>query len=84
LVDLSLGAFPLQIDQFPDTWPPENVVAAASALFKSKPMEQAPEIFEADICVRFALENSKPEVLMATHQLNLSRASLRRKSDQLF
>jgi hypothetical protein len=55
LIHLGLAAFPLQIDQFPDAMPPENVVAAADAFFKPQPLEKIAKLVEIDVRIRRAL-----------------------------
>jgi hypothetical protein len=43
---------------------PEDVVAAADALFESQPRQKAPQAVKINVRIRLALKNPKPEFLM--------------------
>ncbi|MGD0009004.1 MAG: hypothetical protein ABSE93_10720 [Terriglobia bacterium] len=67
MINLGLAALPLQIDQLPDAVPPENVVAAAGALFKPQPLEEVAQLVEIDVRIRLALQNPKMKFLILAH-----------------
>jgi hypothetical protein len=75
LINLCLAPLTLKIDQLSDALPPENVVAAASALLKPQPLEHAAQVVEIDVRIRPALQNPKPKLLMLAHPALKDRLS---------
>jgi len=67
LINLGSASLPLKIDQLSDALPPEDVVAAPSALLKPQPTQHPDKIIETDVRVRLTLEYPKPQLLMLAH-----------------
>jgi len=67
LVDLCLVPLTLQIDEFSDSFAPEDMVAATDTFYESKVEQERLQIGEPSVGVRSSTKNDPQERLVLSH-----------------